>query len=96
MSRRSILASARTLARSRTQTPARTVLSATALSSRFAQTSPRTFSTSTSTFDNMKAILIKDGKGPIENLYLGEEATPTPKKGECLVKVRLISLQSPY
>lgn len=35
----------------------------------------------------MKAILIKDGKGPAENLYLGEEATPEPKKGEVQVKV---------
>lgn len=36
----------------------------------------------------MKCILIKDGKGPVENLYIGEEATPEPKQGEILVKVR--------
>jgi NADPH:quinone reductase-like Zn-dependent oxidoreductase len=37
----------------------------------------------------MKAILIKDGKGPAENLYIGEEVTPKPKQGEVQVKVRL-------
>ena len=36
----------------------------------------------------MRAILIKDGKGPIENLYIGETATPAVKSGEVLVKVR--------
>lgn len=36
----------------------------------------------------MRAILIKDGKGPIENLYIGETATPVVKSGEVLVKVR--------
>lgn len=35
----------------------------------------------------MRAVLIKDGKGPAENLYLGEEGTPEPKKGEVQVKV---------
>ncbi len=35
----------------------------------------------------MKAILIKDGKGPAENLYIGEEETPIPKKGQVQVKV---------
>lgn len=35
----------------------------------------------------MKAILIKDGKGPIENLYIGEEATPEPGEGEVQIKV---------
>jgi NADPH:quinone reductase-like Zn-dependent oxidoreductase len=35
----------------------------------------------------MRAVLIKEGKGPAENLYLGEEATPEPKKGEVQVKV---------
>ncbi|KAF5382680.1 hypothetical protein D9615_003056 [Tricholomella constricta] len=34
----------------------------------------------------MRAILIKDGKGPIENLYLGEAPTPTPRSGEVLIK----------
>jgi hypothetical protein len=36
----------------------------------------------------MRAILIKDGKGPIENLYIGETATPAVKSREVLVKVR--------
>lgn len=36
----------------------------------------------------MKAILVKDGKGPIENLYIGETATPAVKSREVLVKVR--------
>lgn len=35
----------------------------------------------------MKAVLIKDGKGPVENLYLGEEATPEPEKGQVQVQV---------
>lgn len=35
----------------------------------------------------MRAVLIKDGKGPAENLYIGEEATPEPKQGEVQVKV---------
>jgi hypothetical protein len=39
----------------------------------------------------MKAVLIKDGKGPVENLYLGEEGTPEPEEGQVQVKVRLIS-----
>ncbi|WVR06819.1 hypothetical protein IAU60_003855 [Kwoniella sp. DSM 27419] len=34
----------------------------------------------------MKAILIKDGTGPADNLYMGEEQTPEPGKGEVLVK----------
>ncbi|GFZ46841.1 hypothetical protein JCM24511_04061 [Saitozyma sp. JCM 24511] len=34
----------------------------------------------------MRAVLIKDGKGPADNLYIGEEATPEPKKGEVQVK----------
>jgi hypothetical protein len=35
----------------------------------------------------MRAVLIKDGKGPAENLFIGEEATPEPNKGEVQVKV---------
>lgn len=38
---------------------------------------------------NMRAILIKDGTGPAENLYIGEEATPTPKQGQVLVKIKV-------
>jgi len=40
----------------------------------------------------MRAILIKDGKGPIENLYLGETEKPGPKPGEVLVKVKVFGL----
>ena len=36
----------------------------------------------------MRAILVKDGKGPVENLYLGETETPAPGPGKVLVKVR--------
>lgn len=35
----------------------------------------------------MRAVLIKDGKGPVENLYLGEAPKPIPRSGEVLVKV---------
>ena len=35
----------------------------------------------------MRAVLIKDGKGPVENLYLGEEATPEPEEGQVQVQV---------
>lgn len=37
----------------------------------------------------MRCILIKDGKGPAENLYLGEEETPEPKQGEVQVKIKV-------
>lgn len=40
----------------------------------------------------MRAVLIKDGKGPIENLYIGETATPVMKSKEVLVKVRTAEL----
>ncbi|KZT69609.1 quinone oxidoreductase putative [Daedalea quercina L-15889] len=40
----------------------------------------------------MRAILIKEGKGPIENLYLGETEKPAPKRGEVLVKVKAFGL----
>ena len=39
----------------------------------------------------MRAILIKDGKGPVENLYLGEYEQPSPGPGQVLVKVRAFS-----
>jgi NADPH:quinone reductase-like Zn-dependent oxidoreductase len=45
---------------------------------------------------DMRAILIKDGKGPIENLYIGETATPAVKSGEVLVKVRTAELRATY
>ncbi|WWD21832.1 hypothetical protein CI109_106320 [Kwoniella shandongensis] len=35
----------------------------------------------------MKCVLIKDGTGPAENLYLGEEKTPEPTKGQVQVKI---------
>lgn len=35
----------------------------------------------------MRAVLIKDGKGPVENLYIGETSTPEVKATEVLVKV---------
>lgn len=35
----------------------------------------------------MRAIIIKDGKGPVENLYLGEIEKPAPKPDEVQVKV---------
>ncbi|BEI94395.1 uncharacterized protein CcaverHIS019_0608540 [Cutaneotrichosporon cavernicola] len=41
---------------------------------------------------NMRCVLIKDGKGPVENIYLGEEPTPSPKKGEALVKIETFGL----
>lgn len=35
----------------------------------------------------MRAVLIKDGKGPIENLYVGDIERPNPEEGQVLVKV---------
>jgi NADPH:quinone reductase-like Zn-dependent oxidoreductase len=35
----------------------------------------------------MRAVLIKDGAGPVDNLYVGEVPTPSPQTGEVLVKV---------
>ena len=49
----------------------------------------RPLSTTSTTFEKMRCVLIKDGKGPAENLYLGEEETPEPKQGEVLVKVKV-------
>ena len=36
----------------------------------------------------MRAVLVKDGKGPVENLYIGTTALPTPSATQVLVKVR--------
>ena len=36
--------------------------------------------------DKMRAVLVKDGKVPVENLYIGEAPKPTLGKGEVLVK----------
>lgn len=44
---------------------------------------------SATVMSTMRAILIKDGHGPIENLYIGETDKPVPTKGEVLVKVRV-------
>jgi NADPH:quinone reductase-like Zn-dependent oxidoreductase len=35
----------------------------------------------------MRAVLIKDGKGPAENLYIGEADKPSADNGEVLVQV---------
>jgi len=40
----------------------------------------------------MRAILIKNEKGPVENLYLGEAPTPTLKSTEVLVKIKAFGL----
>ncbi|OSD02369.1 quinone oxidoreductase [Trametes coccinea BRFM310] len=40
----------------------------------------------------MRAILVKDGKGPVDNLYLGETAKPSPGPGKVLVKVKAFGL----
>ncbi|TFK93295.1 quinone oxidoreductase [Polyporus arcularius HHB13444] len=40
----------------------------------------------------MRAILVKDGKGPVDNLYLGEAETPSPGPGQVLVKVKVFGL----
>ncbi|KAF9221531.1 quinone oxidoreductase putative [Gyrodon lividus] len=35
----------------------------------------------------MRAVLIKDGNGPIDNLYIGDTEKPIPKEGEVLIKI---------
>ncbi|KAI0917546.1 hypothetical protein AcW1_007277 [Taiwanofungus camphoratus] len=40
----------------------------------------------------MRAVLIKDEKGPIENLFLGETSKPSPRRGEVLVKIKAFGL----
>lgn len=40
----------------------------------------------------MKAILVKDGKGPAENLYLGEAEVPQLEDDEVLVKIKAFGL----
>ncbi|KAG1723075.1 quinone oxidoreductase putative [Suillus paluster] len=35
----------------------------------------------------MRAVLIKGGQGPVENLYIGETDKPIPTKGQVLVKI---------
>lgn len=86
MSRRGITSSLRFISHARSSVFPRVALPATSIAACRA-TSTRPFSSSRSHFENMRCVLIKDGKGPVENLYLGEEATPSPQKGEVLVKV---------
>ncbi|KAK8846513.1 hypothetical protein IAR55_005599 [Kwoniella newhampshirensis] len=40
----------------------------------------------------MRCVLIKDGTGPAENLYLGEEKTPEPAKGQVQVKINAFGM----
>lgn len=40
----------------------------------------------------MKSVQIKDDKGPAENLYIGEEPSPSPQKGQVLVKTDYFGL----
>ncbi|EGN98161.1 hypothetical protein SERLA73DRAFT_183058 [Serpula lacrymans var. lacrymans S7.3] len=40
----------------------------------------------------MRAVLIKDGKGPIENLFIGETEKPVPSSGQVLVKIKAFGL----
>ncbi|KIJ96160.1 hypothetical protein K443DRAFT_682494 [Laccaria amethystina LaAM-08-1] len=41
---------------------------------------------------SMQAVLIKDGKGPVENIYIGETSIPTLQPGQVLVKVKAFGL----
>lgn len=36
----------------------------------------------------MRAVLIKNDKGPLENLFIGDAETPTTAERQLLVKVR--------
>ncbi|KAH8807026.1 quinone oxidoreductase [Flagelloscypha sp. PMI_526] len=40
----------------------------------------------------MKAILVKDGKGPVDNLYIGDADVPVPKNKEVLIKVKAFGI----
>ncbi|KIP02529.1 hypothetical protein PHLGIDRAFT_111989 [Phlebiopsis gigantea 11061_1 CR5-6] len=40
----------------------------------------------------MRAVLVKDGTGPAESLYLGDIAKPSPRHGEVLVKIKAFGL----
>ncbi|KAF9019942.1 quinone oxidoreductase [Hymenopellis radicata] len=40
----------------------------------------------------MRAVLIKDGKGPVENLYIGEVPTPSLGNGQILVRIKAFGL----
>ncbi|KAH9059973.1 quinone oxidoreductase [Lactarius vividus] len=41
---------------------------------------------------NMRAVLIENGKGPVEALHIGETALPTLQPGDVLVKVKAFAL----
>jgi len=41
---------------------------------------------------NMKAVDIRDGKGPLENLFIHDVPQPTPTKAQALVKVKAFGL----
>lgn len=83
---------ARTVARTRIapQATRYTPVSA-ALATRAFTQPQRTFSSTPRIMadGNMKCILIKDGKGPVENLYMGEEPVPQPKEGEIQVEIKV-------
>ena len=49
---------------------------------------------STSIPEKMKCILIKDGTGSADDLYMGQEKVPTLEKGQVLVKVRSLHVHS--
>ncbi|KAJ7166449.1 hypothetical protein C8R43DRAFT_986096 [Mycena crocata] len=40
----------------------------------------------------MRAVLIKNGAGPAEDMYIGETETPTPRADEVLVKIKAFGL----
>ncbi|EIW52389.1 quinone oxidoreductase [Trametes versicolor FP-101664 SS1] len=40
----------------------------------------------------MRAVLVKDGKGPVDSLYIGEIEKPSPGPGKVLVKVQAFGL----
>ncbi|EIN12492.1 quinone oxidoreductase [Punctularia strigosozonata HHB-11173 SS5] len=42
--------------------------------------------------NQMRAVLVRDGKGPIENLYLGDAPKPSPGPDQVLVKIRAFGL----
>jgi hypothetical protein len=44
---------------------------------------------------SMRAVLIKDGKGPIEHLFVGETQKPVLTSTQVLVKVRPADGHSP-
>lgn len=41
---------------------------------------------------SMRAVLVRDGAGPAENLYIGDASRPSPGPGQILVKVKTFGL----